>query len=77
MLKWVYHRLVNWHSDILRPRPKGEGVEVLAMLCNVPQKALLLQTPKQFFIAEKGLGLADPYATLLENGVLELMRVAN
>ena len=79
LLKWVYRRLINWPGDILNPLPKGEGVVVLGILCNVLKKALNLprRTPKLFFIADKGMGLSDPYAKLWENGFVELMRAAN
>ena len=55
------------------------GVVVLGILCNVLRKALNLprRTPKLFFIADKGMGLSDPYAKLWENGFVELMRAAN
>ena len=79
LLKWVYRRLMTWPSGILNPLPKGDGVVVLGILCNVLRKALNLprRTPKLFFIADKGMGLSDPYAKLWENGFVELMRAAN
>ena len=48
-------------------------------MCNVLRKALNLpcRALKLFFIADKGMGLSDPYAKLWECGRVELMRAAN